>query len=117
MAQVESLISAESTASIARPAQAALEQEPKAEGFTLPITTVTELPDCQSDQEKHLARKVKRESAAFEDDEVQFVFSVPKRRKKRRKEYGSHPFENLLLKAYFKLAKKLHYIRLGRIYM
>ena len=84
MAQVESLVSAESTASIARPAQVALNQEAEAEGITPPITTVTKIPSSQTDQENHLVLKVKHELAAFKDDDVQFVFSLPKRRKKKK---------------------------------
>jgi hypothetical protein len=84
MAQVKSLHSADINASFVKPTQTTLGQEVKAK-VTLPTAISTKTLTSHIEQEDYLTPRVKQESIATTDDEVQFVFSVPRRRKRRRR--------------------------------
>jgi hypothetical protein len=60
----------------------------------LPTTAVIQSKDRDGQHPEDLSR-LKSGSEVGDDDEVRFVFSAPRRRKRKRKKYGISSFEEL----------------------
>jgi hypothetical protein len=72
---------------IASPADRDVSQDQPAKIDTLPTTLSPQPPVDQNDQLGKDPSQLKPEPGASDDDEVQFVFSAPRRRKRKRKRY------------------------------